>query len=77
MGGNLKMLLMVNHGVVALGQTPTEVLNIMLMADKWARVLIGTYALGGPNFLSTQDVERIDSRLDEHYRRGRLTRQGS
>ena len=76
-GRQPKMLLMLNHGVVALGQTPTEVLNIMLMADKWARVLIGTYALGGPNFLSTQDVERIDSRLDEHYRRGRLTRQDS
>lgn len=68
-----KLLLMVNHGVVALGQTPTEVLNIMLMADKWAKILLGTYALGGPNFLSDQDVERIDSRLDEHYRRLCLT----
>jgi rhamnose utilization protein RhaD (predicted bifunctional aldolase and dehydrogenase) len=68
-----KMLLMINHGVVALGQTDTEVLNILLMADKWARVLHGTYALGGPHFLSEEDVRRIDSRLDEHYRRGRLT----
>jgi ribulose-5-phosphate 4-epimerase/fuculose-1-phosphate aldolase len=64
---------MVNHGAVALGQTSTEVFNILLMADKWARVLVGTYALGGPNFLSAEQVERIDSRLDEHYRRGRLT----
>jgi rhamnose utilization protein RhaD (predicted bifunctional aldolase and dehydrogenase) len=68
-----KMMLMVNHGVVALGQTPTEVSNILLMADKWAKVLHGTYALGGPNFLTNEQVERIDSRLDEHYRRGRLT----
>jgi rhamnose utilization protein RhaD (predicted bifunctional aldolase and dehydrogenase) len=68
-----KMVLMVNHGVVALGQTPTEVFNILLMADKWAKVLQGTYALGGPNYLTAQNVERIDSRLDEHYRRGRLT----
>ncbi|MEO8285985.1 MAG: class II aldolase/adducin family protein [Chloroflexota bacterium] len=72
-GRNPKMLLMVNHGVVALGQTPTEVLNIMLMADKWARVLLGTYALGGPRFLSQEDVLRIDSRLDEDHRRRRLT----
>ena len=72
-GRQPKLLLMVNHGAVALGQTPTEVLNILLMADKWAKVLHGTYALGGPNYLSEQDVERIDSRLDEHYRRGRLT----
>ena len=65
---------MVNHGMVALGQTPAEVLNIMLMADKWAHVLLGTYAMGGPNYLSETDVDRIDSRLDEHYRRGRLSR---
>ena len=71
-GRQPKLLLMVNHGVVALGQSSTEVLNIMLMADKWARVLQGTYALGGPSFLADQDVERIDSRLDEHYRRRRL-----
>jgi hypothetical protein len=48
------------------------VLNIMLMADKWARVLQGAYALGGPRALSAMDVARIDSRQDEHYRRGRL-----
>ncbi len=72
-GRQPKLLLMVNHGAVALGQTPTEVLNILLMADKWAKVLQGTYTLGGPNYLTEQDVERIDSRLDEHYRRGRLT----
>jgi len=69
-----KLLLMVNHGVVALGQTSTEVLNIMLMADKWAKILLGTYALGGPNYLTQKDVDRIDNRLDEHYRRGRLAR---
>ncbi|MEO5951603.1 MAG: class II aldolase/adducin family protein, partial [Chloroflexia bacterium] len=67
-----KLLLMVNHGVVALGQTSTEVLNIMLMVDKWAKILLGTYALGGPNYLTQSDVDRIDNRLDEHYRRGRL-----
>jgi hypothetical protein len=44
----------------------------MLMADKWARTLQGTYALGGPRFLPRSEVERIDSRLDEHYRRERL-----
>ena len=68
-----KLMLMVNHGAVALGQTSNEVLNILLMADKWAKVLLGTYALGGPNFLTGEQVERIDSRLDEHYRRGQLS----
>jgi rhamnose utilization protein RhaD (predicted bifunctional aldolase and dehydrogenase) len=68
-----KLMLMVNHGAVALGQTATEVLNILLMADKWARVLVGAYALGGPNYLTQENIERIDNRLDEHYRRGRLS----
>lgn len=70
-----KLLLMVNHGLVALGQTAQEALNITLMADKWAKIILGTYALGGPNFLPDQQAERIDNRLDEHYRRQQL--QGS
>ena len=67
-----KLLLMENHGLVALGSSAREVLNITLMADKWARILSGTYALGGPRFLPEREVERIDNRLDEDYRRKRL-----
>jgi rhamnose utilization protein RhaD (predicted bifunctional aldolase and dehydrogenase) len=71
-GHSPKLLLMVNHGLVALGQSAQEALNITLMADKWAKVLAGTYLLGGPNFLPDQQAERIDNRLDEHYRRQQL-----
>ena len=71
-GGPPKLLLLENHGLVALGQSAREVLNITLMADKWARTLLGTYALGGPRFLPRSEVARIDARLDEHYRRARL-----
>jgi rhamnose utilization protein RhaD (predicted bifunctional aldolase and dehydrogenase) len=67
-----KLLLMVNHGLVALGQTAQEALNITLMADKWAKIIVGAYTLGGPNFLPDQQAERIDNRLDEHYRRRQL-----
>lgn len=67
-----KLLLMENHGPVALGGSAREVLNITLMADKWARTLAGSYALGGPRFMPEHEVERIDARLDEHYRRRRL-----
>ena len=67
-----KLLLMENHGLVALGRSAREVLNITLMADKWARILSGTYALGGPRFLPAAEVARIDARLDEDYRRKRL-----
>lgn len=67
-----KLLLMENHGLVALGSSAREVLNITLMTDKWARTLSGTYALGGPHFLPEEEVTQIDSRLDEDYRRKRL-----
>ncbi len=67
-----KLLLLESHGPVAIGSSAREVMNIMLMADKWARTLAGTYALGGPTFLPDEEVARIDERLDEHYRRGRL-----
>ena len=63
---------MVNHGIIALGKSAKEVFNIHLMADKWAKIILGTYIMGGPNFLSPQDVNRIDNRLDEHYRRLQL-----
>ncbi len=67
-----KMLLMQNHGLIALGSSPRQVENITLMAVKWARVLMGTYALGGPRFLSAANVDRIYTRPDEEYRRRRL-----
>ena len=71
-GANPKLLLMVNHGITALGQSAQEALNITRMADKWARVIVGTYALGGPNFMPETEAGRIDNRLDEHYRRRQL-----
>lgn len=71
-GAPPKLLMLVNHGPVALGKSAREVLNIMMMADKWARILLGTYAFGGPAYLPEREVVRIDRRLDEVYRRGRL-----
>ena len=68
-GSNPKLLLMVNHGITALGQTAQEALNIMRMADKWSKILLGTYALGGPNYMPEEEAHRIDKRLDEEYRR--------
>ncbi|MFN2271643.1 MAG: class II aldolase/adducin family protein [Anaerolineae bacterium] len=64
-----KVILMQNHGLIALGATPQQVRNITAMAVKAARILIGTYALGGPRFLTPEAVERIHTRPDEEYRR--------
>jgi rhamnose utilization protein RhaD (predicted bifunctional aldolase and dehydrogenase) len=67
-----KLVLMVNHGIVALGQTASEVLNITLMAQKWARVLLDALAIGGAEFIPDESAQRLDARLDEHYRRRQL-----
>ncbi|MBM4464328.1 MAG: class II aldolase [Chloroflexi bacterium] len=64
-----KVILMQNHGLLALGKTALEVENITAMYTKAARVLLGTYALGGPHFLSPVAAARIHTRPDEQYRR--------
>ena len=63
-----KVLFMVNHGIVGLGSSAKEALNIQLMADKWAKILIGAYTMGGVQFMSDENVLRISSRGDEKYR---------
>jgi rhamnose utilization protein RhaD (predicted bifunctional aldolase and dehydrogenase) len=63
-----------NHGLVALGQSAQEVLQITAMAVKAARILLGAYAAGGPTFMPDDEVAHIDGRLDEHYRRDVLAR---
>jgi rhamnose utilization protein RhaD (predicted bifunctional aldolase and dehydrogenase) len=64
-----KVILMQNHGLIALGKTALEVEQTTAMYVKAARVLLGAYALGGPHFLSPADVARIHTRPDELYRR--------
>lgn len=64
-----KVILMQNHGLIALGRSTQQVENITAMAVKAARVLLGTYALGGPHFMSPEAVVRIHTRPDEWYRR--------
>ncbi|PKO23143.1 MAG: aldolase [Chloroflexi bacterium HGW-Chloroflexi-1] len=64
-----RVILMQNHGLIALGQSAQQVENITAMAVKAARVLIGAYALGGPHFMTPAAVARIHTRPDELYRR--------
>jgi rhamnose utilization protein RhaD (predicted bifunctional aldolase and dehydrogenase) len=63
-----KTILMQNHGFIALAATAQQVENITAMAVKAARILVGTYALGGPRFMTAEAVNRIHTRPDEHYR---------
>lgn len=64
-----KVILMQNHGLIALGKTASEVENITAMYVKTAQVILGAYALGGPHFMSAEAVDRIHTRPDEQYRR--------
>jgi len=63
-----RLILLQNHGIIALGATPNAVLACTLMATKAAEIFVGAAALGGPNFLAPQEVERIAGRPDEAYR---------
>jgi len=67
-----KVVVMQNHGLIALGSSPEEVEGITAMYVKTCRVLAGTYTFGGPHFLPTEQVERIHTRPDEVYRRKQL-----
>lgn len=69
-----KTILLANHGLVALGATPTEALNISIMANKWATVLHASLAAGGARYLSDTEANDIDRRPDEHHRRSELLR---
>jgi len=71
-GERPRVLIMQNHGLIALGETAQQVLDVTAMAVKAARILVGTYNVGGPRFLSKRDVDRIHTRPDEQYRRRQL-----
>ncbi len=66
------VILMQNHGMIALGRTAKQVEDVTAMMVKTARVLAGAAAVGGPRYLSAHDVDRIHTRPDELYRRQKL-----
>jgi rhamnose utilization protein RhaD (predicted bifunctional aldolase and dehydrogenase) len=67
-----RVILLENHGLIALGATPEAVLAATLMANKAAEIFAGAVALGGPRFLSPAVAARIAGRPDEHYRQKAL-----
>lgn len=67
-----RVILLENHGVIALGATPEAVLAATLMANKAAEIFAGAVALGTPRFLSAATAARIAGRPDEHYRQKAL-----
>lgn len=71
-GEQPRVILIQNHGLIVLGKSSQQVLDVTAMAVKTARTLLGTFAAGGPRFMSERDVARIHTRPDELYRRQQL-----
>lgn len=70
-----KVMLLANHGLIALGQTPAEILTITAMAVKAAHIFAGACVVGEPVFMSREDVLHIYQRPDEIYRRKQFVKQ--
>ena len=64
-----KLILLENHGLIALGDTPSEILNITAMAVKAARIYHGALLTGKPTRLPEAEVPHLYQREDEQYRR--------
>jgi rhamnose utilization protein RhaD (predicted bifunctional aldolase and dehydrogenase) len=67
-----KIIYLANHGLFVVSDSPRDALQLTEMAVKNARILHGSLAAGGPRFLHPQQVNRIDQRPDEAYRRNAL-----
>lgn len=67
-----RTILIENHGLVATGGTHAEVAAALAMAEKSAAIYVGAVTVGGPVFMSDEQVRRIAARVDEHYRQRML-----
>lgn len=67
-----RVILLANHGLIAPAASAAGVLAATLMAVKSAEIFNGAATLGGPVFLTEDQVRRIEGRDDEHYRRSAL-----
>ena len=63
-----RLVLLENHGLIALGKTPNAVLAATRMAEKAARIYLGAASIGGPVWMDDENVARIAGWSAEHYR---------
>ena len=63
-----RVILLENHGLIALGATAESARATTLMATKSAEIFAGAAAMGTPRFLRRANIVRIAGRPDEHYR---------
>ncbi|MCF7803635.1 MAG: class II aldolase/adducin family protein [Candidatus Marinimicrobia bacterium] len=70
-----KILLIKNHGLIAVGETANGVLSATQMANKAAAVFNGAAIHGKIQFMTPGEVEKIHNRLDEKYRQQQIRKQ--
>ena len=63
-----RMILLQNHGLIAIGPSSGAVEATTKMAEKSAKIFLGAASLGGPVFMPEAQVRRISGRPDELYR---------
>jgi rhamnose utilization protein RhaD (predicted bifunctional aldolase and dehydrogenase) len=68
-----KVILLGSHGVITIGQTADAVRVAMAMTVKAAEIFVGAHSLGGNVSMPQSEVNRIENRLDEEYRRKMLS----
>lgn len=69
-----RSILMKNHGLIVLAESPKVALNACRMWVKAATILMNAAMLGGADYLTPEQAFRIDCRPDEEYRRKLLAR---
>jgi rhamnose utilization protein RhaD (predicted bifunctional aldolase and dehydrogenase) len=67
-----KVILLGNHGVITIGASTDAVRVAMAMIVKAAEIFVGGHLLGGNVAMPQAEVDRIENRLDEEYRRKML-----
>jgi rhamnose utilization protein RhaD (predicted bifunctional aldolase and dehydrogenase) len=72
--GMPRVIYLGNHGMVALGSSAGQALQLTEMADKVSRVLAATLSFGEVVPMTEESAERIDTRDDEQIRRTALAR---
>jgi rhamnose utilization protein RhaD (predicted bifunctional aldolase and dehydrogenase) len=72
--GMPRVIYLGNHGMVALGSSAGQVLQLTEMADKVSRVRATTLSFGNVVPMTDESAERIDTRDDEQIRRIALAR---
>jgi ribulose-5-phosphate 4-epimerase/fuculose-1-phosphate aldolase len=72
--GMPRVIYLGNHGMVALGSSAGQALQLTEMADKVSRVLATTLSFGNVVPMTAESAERIDTRDDEQIRRTALAR---